>query len=73
MKGMLGYAMMLASMGAQDVYTLDDPYREFRDITPKCKYTGGVRVNVRTEPKIYRNSICPCGSGKKYKKCCAIK
>ena len=25
---------------------------------------------VRTEPKIGRNDICLCGSGKKYKKCC---
>lgn len=25
---------------------------------------------VRTEPKIQRNEPCPCGSGKKYKKCC---
>ncbi len=25
---------------------------------------------VRTEPKIGRNQPCPCGSGKKYKKCC---
>jgi preprotein translocase subunit SecA len=25
---------------------------------------------VRTEPKIGRNEPCPCGSGKKYKKCC---
>ena len=25
---------------------------------------------VRKEPKIYRNDLCPCGSGKKYKKCC---
>jgi len=24
----------------------------------------------RTEPKIGRNAPCPCGSGKKYKKCC---
>ena len=27
-------------------------------------------VGVRTEPKIGRNEPCPCGSGKKYKKCC---
>jgi SEC-C motif len=27
-------------------------------------------VPVRTEPKIGRNEPCPCGSGKKYKKCC---
>ncbi len=25
---------------------------------------------VRKEPKIGRNDPCPCGSGKKYKKCC---
>ncbi len=26
---------------------------------------------IRSEPKIGRNDPCPCGSGKKYKKCCA--
>jgi len=25
---------------------------------------------VRETPKINRNDLCPCGSGKKYKKCC---
>ncbi len=25
---------------------------------------------TRSEPKIKRNDPCPCGSGKKYKKCC---
>jgi len=24
----------------------------------------------REEPKVGRNEPCPCGSGKKYKKCC---
>jgi len=28
---------------------------------------------VRDEPKIGRNDPCPCGSGKKYKKCCLNK
>ncbi len=28
---------------------------------------------VRSEPKIGRNDPCPCGSGKKYKKCCGNK
>ncbi len=27
-------------------------------------------VPVRTGPKVGRNDPCPCGSGKKYKKCC---
>ncbi len=28
---------------------------------------------VKTGPEIGRNDPCPCGSGKKYKKCCASK
>jgi hypothetical protein len=30
-------------------------------------------VPIRTEPKIGRNDNCPCGSGKKFKKCCLDK
>jgi len=26
---------------------------------------------IKDEPKVYPNDPCPCGSGKKYKKCCA--
>ncbi|MFN5370222.1 MAG: SEC-C metal-binding domain-containing protein [Bacteroidia bacterium] len=25
---------------------------------------------VKPNPEIGRNDLCPCGSGKKYKKCC---
>ncbi len=28
-----------------------------------------VKTIVRTVPKVGRNDPCPCGSGKKYKKC----
>ena len=31
---------------------------------------GGQRQPVRKEKKPGRNDPCPCGSGKKYKKCC---
>jgi preprotein translocase subunit SecA len=30
---------------------------------------GKVKTVVRTQPKVGRNDPCPCGSGKKYKKC----
>ena len=30
----------------------------------------GEKPIVREEPKIGRNDLCPCGSGKKHKKCC---
>ncbi|MEO8605615.1 MAG: SEC-C metal-binding domain-containing protein [bacterium] len=26
----------------------------------------------RAEPKVGRNEPCPCGSGKKFKKCCGV-
>jgi len=29
-----------------------------------------VKTYVREQPKVGRNDPCPCGSGKKYKKCC---
>lgn len=31
---------------------------------------GGEATFVREEPKVGRNDPCPCGSGKKFKKCC---
>ena len=31
---------------------------------------GKVKTVTRDQPKIGRNEPCPCGSGKKYKKCC---
>ncbi len=45
------------------------------------EWDGGYRYNepllpetyVRAEPKTGRNDPCPCGSGKKYKKCCLDK
>ncbi|MDO4839758.1 MAG: YchJ family metal-binding protein [Desulfovibrionaceae bacterium] len=40
----------------------------------KLYYTGGVPLVPepyrKAEPKVGRNDPCPCGSGKKYKKCC---
>ncbi len=41
------------------------------------RYAGGRVIGVdpyrREEPKIGRNLPCPCGSGRKYKKCCGAK
>ena len=33
---------------------------------------SGPVTETRAEPKVGRNDPCPCGSGKKYKKCCGI-
>ncbi len=40
---------------------------DWRFIDGKIENTEPYR---REEPKIGRNDLCPCGSGKKYKKCC---
>ncbi len=39
----------------------------------KAKLEHGHYINVRDYPKIGRNEPCPCGSGKKFKKCCLDK
>ena len=43
---------------------------------PAVDYDHGGALHepaVRTMPKVGRNDPCPCGSGKKYKKCCMAK
>ena len=46
----------------------------FRKIDGTWLYSGGKDVGPvqfkRDAPKTGRNEHCPCGSGKKYKKCC---
>jgi uncharacterized protein YecA (UPF0149 family) len=41
----------------------DDYFDDFRE-------AERVKTFKRESPKIGRNDPCPCGSGKKYKKCC---
>lgn len=36
-------------------------------------YYKPIEQYVRENKKVYRNDPCPCGSGKKYKKCCLSK
>lgn len=36
-------------------------------------YAGRSQKVKETEKKVYPNDLCPCGSGKKYKKCCGRK
>lgn len=50
-------------------------FEELKVYTPASEMTkkeinAPLMQHVRTEPKIYNNQICPCGSGKKFKKCC---
>ena len=45
--------------------------REFAASAPAdSSFDDYPETYVRPEPKVGRNEPCPCGSGKKYKKCC---
>ena len=47
--------------------------KEKQDLTFSHSQDGGLRQPVkRSEKKVQRNDPCPCGSGKKYKKCCMV-
>jgi len=58
-----------------DIYEDDDNWEKPTDIeTPETsRFLGPTELSepvVRSGAKIGRNDSCPCGSGKKYKKCC---
>ena len=45
-------------------------YKTMRELYKKYRSTSYQNNTVRTLDKVGRNDPCPCGSGKKYKKCC---
>jgi uncharacterized protein len=54
-----------AAAGVTGIYRYFEPLRRlFPDLR------GGQSTYRRPVPKIGRNDPCPCGSGKKYKRCC---
>jgi len=42
------------------------------DITDLLKLLHPERFSIRAQPTAGRNDPCPCGSGRKYKKCCLL-
>ncbi len=65
----------LASMSDTEIYQLQSSiqpnvkalYKHFYKPTKRADTTF-----VHATPKVGRNEPCPCGSGKKYKKCCGL-
>jgi len=80
----VGYEMfeeMIASIGRETAaFVLNVALEEQVERKPKnVQLTEGFsdgapakKTVVRKSPKIGRNDPCPCGSGKKYKKCCGF-
>ena len=65
----LGLATMAEAMQVQE-YTLTQNESLIGVPKPRKHLGTSTRIKVRTEPKIRVNEPCPCGSGKKAKKCC---
>ncbi len=61
-----------AGRGSAAAVAEDDSASPFAPSRPKPARVGGddtIKTVKREEPKVGRNDPCPCGSGKKYKKC----
>ncbi len=43
---------------------------QFKKIKDRWFYVGGRTPNV-SQTRVGRNELCPCGSGKKFKRCCS--
>ena len=62
------------------LYTANGEFCNHHEVSRFVKEDGGWKFAdgeivgekpiVREQPKVNRNDPCPCGSGKKYKKCC---
>ncbi len=64
------YKNMVAA-GADWLYNLEEWNEIFDEDKRKALYREQKEsTTVHKEKKIYPNDPCPCGSGKKYKKCC---
>ena len=56
-----------------DILNKTDINYSTKEVLDMVEYIKNKRKNRIKIGKIGRNEMCPCGSGKKYKKCCLIK
>jgi SEC-C motif-containing protein len=72
-----GFVEFVARYKVQDKVVHHHERAEFAREEDEWQFVDGKTVAqvplYRDEPKVGRNDPCPCGSGKKYKKCCLLK
>ncbi len=54
---------------AQTIKITSSGLEDVNNNTPRKSGAASTTI-INNEPKVGRNSLCPCGSGKKYKNCC---
>jgi preprotein translocase subunit SecA len=68
------YQVTAATHETTDSYGVSETVAQAQDMQQAAEQTQGEgarpKTIVRETPKVGRNDPCPCGSGKKYKKCC---
>ncbi len=69
-----GIVEFIATYAVQDVEYEHHEIAIFRKSNDRWYFVDGTLVKPkpirRTAPKVGRNEPCPCGSGKKFKRCC---
>ena len=79
---LLQYADQVEVIKQQEVTMqeqLEECKLQYKELTYECPEHLSSQQNAkgipykRSEPKIGRNQLCPCGSNKKYKHCCLNK
>jgi SEC-C motif-containing protein len=69
-----GLVEFIASYRENGVVRSHHEISRFKREAGRWYYVDGdapkVETYVKEQPKVGRNDPCPCGSGKKYKKCC---
>ncbi len=69
-----GYVTFIAHYSANGQICEHRETSLFKKVKGEWRFIDGVIASDkpwhRDEPKVGRNDTCPCGSGKKYKKCC---
>jgi preprotein translocase subunit SecA len=72
------FNLQIVSEEPADTLRMRQPVRRSTPLTftgpnqgaaPAGEEAGKIKTVVRDQPKVGRNELCPCGSGKKYKKC----
>ena len=70
MRAMLASGDMTVEDLRQEFLTVDLPHENVRKAFLAELDAAAAEVDVLKKKKVGRNEPCPCGSGKKYKKCC---
>lgn len=65
----LRFGLRLAEPWVQNDTMDASTHGMIQPLAPKAAYERAFRCG-RSQPKVGRNDPCPCGSGRKYKKCC---